>query len=266
MEIVGYFLALLIGVSLGLMGSGGSILTVPLLVYFFKIDAVLAVAYSLFLVGATSFIGAIRKFYHDALDIKNILYFGLPSLIAVYLTRKFFIPLVPNEIFFTNDFSISKNTLTLILFAFFMLFAAVKIIFARELNVQRSNTNFLQLGFYGFAIGCITALVGAGGGFLIIPALVLYTGIDMKRAVGTSLGIIAINSLIGFLGDVQTQGEKMDWMFLLSLTSLSVAGIFIGSNLSRFFSSQKLKQIFGWFVLCMAIIILINEILKINMK
>ncbi len=261
MEIAGYFASLLIGLSLGLIGGGGSILTVPVLVYLFDVDPVTATAYSLFIVGSTSLIGAIPKYRQGLIDLKTALIFGLPSIIAVFATRKFLLPLIPKKVFTIGDLVITKPILLMVLFAILMITASFTMI---KGNKQQSGDttvpsyNYPMIMLEGIVVGVLTGLVGAGGGFLIIPALVLFCKLPMKKAVGTSLLIIAAKSLIGFTGDLSNY--SMDWKLLLSVTAAAIAGIFIGNRLSNKISGDHLKKAFGWFVLAMGIYIIIKEL------
>lgn len=262
MEILGYIASVLIGISLGLIGGGGSILTVPVLVYLFGVDPVLATAYSLFIVGATSLVGAIPKYNQGFVNIKTAIIFGIPAIAAVYATRAFIIPLIPDEIFSIGSFVFTKSILMMILFAVLMVFASISMI--REKKNENGNNNGEQKFNYplilleGAVVGILTGLVGAGGGFLIIPALVLLSKLPMKQAVGTSLLIIAAKSLIGFTGDLKHY--TMDWQLLLIVTSLAIAGIFFGNWLSHKVDGARLKKWFGWFVLIMGIYIIVKEL------
>lgn len=263
MEIVGYLGAVLMGLSLGLIGGGGSILTVPILVYLFAIDAVLATAYSLFIVGLTSFVGSFSHIQQKNVDFQTALVFGVPSIIAVFITRLYLVPLIPNEIIQINSFVLTKPLALLLLFAIIMLLASYSMIRKTKEKLDTENDkieyNYPLILLEGSIVGIITGLVGAGGGFLIIPALVLLAKLPMKQAIGTSLLIIAAKSLIGFLGDVG--GEvNIDWNFLFVFSSIAVGGILAGSYLSKFVSDQKLKPIFGWFVLFMGVGIICKEI------
>jgi len=261
MEIIGYLTAILIGLSLGMIGGGGSILTVPVLVYLLGIDPVQATAYSLFIVGVTSIAGSVQFYRKDQIDIKTGIIFGLPSIAAVFLTRAWLVPAIPEVLFSLGAFELTKNIFTMLLFALLMIMASLSMIFKRK---PKSNSEGAKAGIApnvyvwilleGLVVGVLTGLVGAGGGFLIIPALVILTGMDMKRAVGTSLMIIAVKSLIGFTGDLMH--AEMDWQLLLIFTSLSVAGIFPGSALAARIDAEKLKKGFGFFVLLMGIYIL----------
>ncbi|TVZ51976.1 sulfite exporter TauE/SafE family protein [Dokdonia sp. Hel_I_53] len=261
-DFLGYFGALLIGIVLGLIGGGGSILTVPILVYILAFNPVIATAYSLFIVGTTSLVGAIKNMIKGMVDLKTAIIFAIPAFIAVYSTRAFLVPAIPEELFNINGFMVTKNLAIMLFFAIVMLFASVSMIRNKSKESDENTEityNYPLIIIEGLVVGTITGIVGAGGGFLIIPALVLFAKLPMKKAVATSLFIIAIKSLIGFIGDVQNL--VIDWPFLLSFTTLSVVGIFIGIYLNRFIDGKKLKKAFGWFVLIMGVYIIIKELL-----
>lgn len=262
MEILGYIASVLIGISLGLIGGGGSILTVPVLVYLFGVDPVLATAYSLFIVGSTSLVGAVPKYKQGFVNIKTAVIFGIPAIAAVYATRAFIIPLIPEEIFSVGKFVFTKSVLMMILFAVLMVFASISMILEKK-NENDSEAieqkfNYPLILLEGIVVGILTGLVGAGGGFLIIPALVLLSKLPMKQAIGTSLLIIAAKSLIGFTGDLKHY--TMDWQLLLIVTVLAIAGIFFGNWLSHKIDGARLKKWFGWFVLVMGIYIIVKEL------
>ena len=261
MEIIGYLASLIIGLSLGLIGGGGSILTVPVLVYLFGVDPVLATAYSLFIVGSTSLVGAFPKYKNGEINIKTAVIFGLPSIAAVYATRAFIVPAIPSTIMNLGSWTLTKPLLMMMIFAILMVFASVSMIRSKDKKKQDEGPqvfNYPMILLEGAIVGILTGLVGAGGGFLIIPALVLFSKLPMKQAIGTSLLIIAAKSLIGFTGDLGKQ--TMDWNLLLSVTALAIIGIFIGNALSKRVSAESLKKGFGWFVLLMGIYIIIKEL------
>ncbi|MGW1455710.1 sulfite exporter TauE/SafE family protein [Salegentibacter sp. UBA1130] len=261
LEILGYVGALVIGIVLGLIGGGGSILTVPVLVYLLAINPVTATAYSLFVVGASSLVGAFKNMQKKLVDFRTAIVFSIPAFIAVYATRKWMVPAIPESLFSVGDFEITKNIGIMLFFAIIMILASVSMI--RE-NGKKKNENekisynYPLIVLEGIVVGVLTGIVGAGGGFLIIPALVLLAKLPMKKAVATSLLIIAIKSLIGFIGDVQNM--NINWLFLGIFTGLSMVGMFIGIYLNKFIDGKKLKKGFGWFVLIMGIYIIWAEI------
>ena len=332
MLIAGYIAAVVIGFTLGLIGGGGSILTVPVLVYMLHINPVLATAYSLFVVGVSSTVGAFNYMKKGLLNYKTAIIFAVPSFIAVFLTRKFLVPAIPEQLFSIGELDITTEVLFILLLILAMIFvsllslnkifqgnkkhvktfllvtpAAIMVFLVRQFLIPRIPDNLIVIGDFtlsrdmgimlffalimllaglsmitkkksaeddkepkgiiynypmivveGATIGTITGIVGAGGGFLIIPALVLLARLPMKMAIGTSLLIIAVKSLAGFLGDLSNQ--SIDWVFLLSFTGLAIIGIFIGTYASRFIDNQKLKKGFGWFVLMMSVYIILKEL------
>lgn len=261
MEYIGFIFAVLIGISLGLIGSGGSILTVPVLVYLMNTNPITATAYSLFIVGITSFVGSLFYFKQKLIDYKAAIFFSIPALTAVFLTRYYILPAIPTELFTIGNFVVTNQVFIMLLFAILMFGAAISMIRKNgfEMSEKEVVFNYPFILIEGAVVGILTGLVGAGGGFLIIPALVILAKLPMKMAVGTSLVIIAIKSLIGFVGDLSISVE-MDWIILIGFSIFSILGIFIGSYISKFISSDKLKPIFGWFVLLMSIYIMGKEI------
>ena len=261
-NIIGYFAAGLIGISLGLIGGGGSILTVPVLVYLFHVEPSLATAYSLFIVGTTSLVGGVQSAIKHLVDFKTAIVFAIPSFIGVYLTRRYFVPLLPEDLFTLGTFVVTRDIAIMVFFAVIMLVAALSMI--RNHDKESPDNQAVQyiypmIMIEGLLVGALTGIVGAGGGFLIIPALVLFAKLPMKKAVGTSLIIIAAKSLIGFLGDIGS-GQQINFQFIAVVSVVAIAGIFLGSYLSRFIESRKLKTGFGWFVLVMGIYVIFNEV------
>ncbi|WP_338759366.1 sulfite exporter TauE/SafE family protein [Bernardetia sp. ABR2-2B] len=266
-EFIGYFSAIFIGVSLGLIGGGGSILTVPVLVYLFSIEPVVATAYSLFVVGLTSSVGAFNYFKQGLVRMKTALVFGIPSIFSVFLTRNYLVPAIPEEVFSAGSFVLTKGIFLMALFAVLMILASYKMIMSKNtaskeapqnIDVEKKAFNYPMIIIQGLVVGMITGLVGAGGGFIIIPALVFLLGLEMKEAIGTSLTIITLNSFFGFL--VSQNQLQTDWVLLLSLSAMSILGIFVGMKLSKRIDGKKLKPLFGWFVLIMGSYILMKEL------
>ena len=265
MDLLGYLSALLIGISLAMIGSGGSILTVPALVYLFDIAPVTATAYSLFIVGSTSLVGGIQKLVQRQVDLPTVMLFGIPSILAVFLTRMYLVPAVPDVVSQIAGFTITKNIFIMIVFAAMMLMSSYSMITSRNVSKGEKNEKppagpaYLLILLEGSMVGVLTGFVGAGGGFLIIPALVLLRKLPMKIAIGTSLVIIAAKSLVGFTGDLSHM--SMDWNLLGMFTLLSVSGIFAGNRLSKNIQGDKLRKGFGWFILVMSVYIFLRETL-----
>lgn len=265
MPIEGIISALFIGITLGVFGGGGSILAVPVFVYLLGIGPVLATAYSLFVVGISTLVGSTFKIFERLICFRTAITFAIPSVIAVYLVRAFLIPAIPVRLATFGDFVITKDLTIMVLFAVLMLGVAYSMIRVRktvEYNVdaKKSKYYYPMIALEGGLVGLLTGIVGAGGGFLIVPALVLLAKLPIKEAIGTSMFIIAAKSLIGFMGDIQS-GQAIDWMFLLTFSGLTVVGIGIGIYISKYISSNKLKSSFGVFVLIMSIVILGKELI-----
>ena len=268
MEILGYIGAIIMGLSLGLIGGGGSILTVPILVYLFVVDPVLATAYSLFIVGLTSLVGSFSHMRLGNIHWRTAIVFGIPSILAVYATRAWLVPAIPNPIFTLGTTAVSKSIGILIFFALIMVAAAYSMIRKPRASVEKAVDENVKFNYplilaEGAVVGTITGIVGAGGGFLIIPALVLLAKLPMKKAVGTSLIIIAAKSLIGFTGDLKGD-EFIDWSFLGVFSVVAIVGILVGSMLSKHIPNEKLKPAFGWFVLAMGVYIIGRELTHLS--
>lgn len=261
LEIFGYVSALIIGISLGLIGGGGSILAVPVLAYLFSVNEKVATAYSLFIVGSSALVGGIKQHFKGYVDWKTAIVFGLPAIAGVTLVRHYVVPALPDILFTVGDFEFTRRMGMFGLFAALMIPAAFSMLKERKNKKEKSGPvkyNYPLILIEGLVVGAITGFIGAGGGFLIIPALVILANVEMKVAVGTSLIIIAVKSLMGFfLGDAFTM--DIDWQFLAIFTSLSLVGIFIGSYLGNFIDGKKLKKGFGYFIFVMAAFIFYME-------
>jgi uncharacterized protein len=262
MEIAGYLAAVLIGVSLGLIGGGGSILTVPVFVYLLHVHPVLATTYSLFVVGSCSLVGSVRSYYKKLIDFQVVAYFGLPSLLSVFIIRRYVLPIIPDHLFNIGELIVDKGVFLMVLFALLMLAAAASMIRngtkpqtpVKSDNKKRKSGLLVQ----GLLVGAVTGLLGAGGGFLIIPSLVLISRLPMKIAVGSSLTIMAISSYFGFFSTLSHY--NINWPQLLLFTAIAVVGIFAGTAFSDKIPGQALKKGFGWFVLAIGLFILVHEL------
>ena len=252
LEIVGFLSAFLVGISLGLLGSGGSALAMPVLVYIFKINEKLATAYSLFIVGSSALLASYRYGLKKSINYKVATYFGLPSVIGVVLVRYYLVQEIPENIISFDYLTITSRNLILGLFSILMIIAGYQMIKKKKHIKKRVNKKFnASLAVLeGVAVGSLTGLVGAGGGFLIVPSLILLYGLKMKVAIGTSLFIISFKSLLGFfIGDVQK--NLIDWEFLGAFSFIALLGIIIGLTLSQHIKTKLLKKGFGFFVICL---------------
>lgn len=264
MVYLGYFAAILIGVLLGLIGAGGSILTIPVLVYLIGIEPVHATSYSLFIVGVSALIGGLRYMKNNLICLRTMLVFGIPSVISIFFTRKYLLHAIPNHLFNIGSVEINKDGALMMLLAILMIIASYTMIrkpSSVRMDLHKHNNEqyrYFLIFQQGVIVGLLVGLVGAGGGFLIIPALVVLAKLPMKKAVGTSLAIIALNSSIGFLSDFGT--HEFDWRFIGIFSGFAVFGIVLGSYLTKYVSGSKLKPGFGWFILVMGIYIIGKEL------
>jgi uncharacterized membrane protein YfcA len=260
MEIIGFIAALVIGISLGLIGGGGSILTIPLLVYLFHIQPTIATGYSLFIVGVSSLAGAYTSYRNGNIHFKAVLYFGISSIITVVLIRRLLIPIIPEQLFKIGNLEITRSLLTMVLLALVMILASFKMIFKTPvLNTSKNYTMpYGSAILRGVQIGILTGLLGAGGGFLIIPVLIFSFHLPMKKAIGSSLLIIALNALFGFVSDLSQY--EIHWKLLLIITLNAVIGTFIGNAIGLKISGEKLKKGFGIFVLLAGMYIILHEL------
>lgn len=297
MVLIGYLASVLMGLSLGLLGGGGSILTVPILYYFFKQDSLLATTNSLFVVGITALVGAVIHAKKGSIEVKTGILFAVPSFAGVFVARHLILPNLPQTLFAAFGITLTKPLLVMLTFAALMVMAARAMIRSGnaelrnkneserrtqllpeigiskmrsaspstvgvESNTMRMSTiQYINIGFKGFLVGCTTGFVGAGGGFLIIPALVILLNLPIRLAIGTSLAIIAANSLFGF-GISYSLSESTDWQLLLTVCGLGVVGIFFGQKLSSRIHDRHLKSGFGYFVLIVGSFILLDQIAK----
>ena len=262
MEFLGYVSALIIGISLGLIGGGGSMLAVPVLAYLFSLDEKVATAYSLFIVGSSALVGGLKQHFKGLVDWRTAIIFGIPAIVGVSVVRHYIVPALPEVLFNIGDFKFSRRMGMFGLFAVLMIPSAFSMLKANKekQNVGAVKYNYPLILVEGLLVGVITGMIGAGGGFLIIPALVILANIEMKIAIATSLIIIASKSLLGFfLGDVFT--IDIDWQFLALFTTISLVGIFIGSYIGNFTDEKKLKKGFGYFILVIALFIFYMEFL-----
>lgn len=266
MILLGYILGVLIGICLGMMGAGGAIMTIPVLVYVFGIDTETSTTYSLFIVGITAMIGTVGYIRNNFYDFKTVVFFGLPSIVSVILTSKFLLPAIPNVVFSAGSFEITRPLLIMILFAILMILSALAMIRSSR-AIQKEDYSGLKKYRYGLIllqgllVGIITGLLGAGGGFIIVPALVILAHLPMKKAVGTSLVIITTNCVFGFLTKMSFV-NLIDWNFLLIFSVFTVAGIISGIFFSKYVNGEKLKFWFACFMLIMGAFLIVQESLK----
>lgn len=258
----GYLGVFLVGGVLGLLGGGGSILSVPILTYLFGFPASTATVYSLFLVGVSSLIGTASYLQRNLVAPKVGTFFLVPSIAGVTFARRIILPALPAEIIHVENFVLTKDRLILLVFALVMVIASYSMLRARGETSPLpagSEGSPVRIGTFGFAAGLLMGFVGAGGGFLVIPVLVEWGKLPMKLAIGTSLLIITVSSLMGFAGDIAA-GTPVDWRFLTVLCVLSILGVLAGARVSTHISGARLKRAFGILVLAIALIIVVSEL------
>lgn len=259
MEIAGYLALIGVGIMLGITGGGGSILSVPILVYLFSLDVVMASAYSLFIVGITSMVGTVLKQKERVVDIRSGLVFAVPSILAAFSTRKWVLASIPDLIFRFESFVLTKRALLLGILALVIIVVSARTILngKTQANIGAPINNYGLIPM-GLVTGVLAGLLGVGGGFLILPALVVFARIPFASAVGTTLFIIALNSLLGFVGDLLNYA--INWTFLLSITVLSIVGVYVGILSNKVVPAHSLQKSLGWITLGLGIWILVNEL------
>jgi uncharacterized protein len=256
-HIIGYFFSILIGFSLGILGGGGSILTIPVLVYFFGMDPVIATTYSLFIVGVTAVSGSITNYRMNNVDYRTVVLFGTPSIAVLFIVRKWLVNLIPSTIFISGDFIITKSIFIMIMFSTLMLISGLSMIKARTYSPSKEKQSFTRLTIQGCITGAVTGFIGIGGGFIIVPSLVLFAGLSMKKAIGTSLTIITFNCIVGIVSNL-TAVQSVNFVFLLTFSALAILGILAGTWATRFIPEKRLKPFFGWLILAMSVIIFLK--------
>jgi len=260
-HLAGYFLCVFIGFSLGLIGGGGSILTIPMLVFFFGVDPVIATTYSLFIVGLTAISGSVDHYRMSNIDYKTVLLFGIPSVIVLFIMRRWLLGLIPTTILQIGAWVLSKSLFIMIIFSMTMLIAGWSMVKKNKYVHSPERLSYSRLILQGCITGAITGFIGIGGGFIIVPSLVLFAGLPMKRAIGTSLVIITINCLVGILGNIEVV-ESLNFIFLTILAALAIIGILIGTWSIRFIPDKQLKPVFGWVILVLSAVIFVRIFLE----
>lgn len=259
MVVLGYVAIVGIGIVLGSMGAGGSMLAIPVLVYIFMIDVDTASAYSLFLVGITSLAGAGLNRRKQLVSMRTAFGFGIPSVTGAFICRKWIIVLIPDLIWECGGLQITKAHTLLVLFSVLMTVSSVAMLVKQEpRGPSLCRPDGPRLMGLGFVVGCVASLAGAGGGFLILPALIILARLPFATAAGTSLLIIACNCLVAFCGDVLNRA--IDWHFLLALTALAILGLLSGYWWHRKNQCRvSWKRGFAWFTMAVGVMILVKE-------
>lgn len=264
--IVGYILALIVGLLMGMLGAGGSLIFL-ILVYVLGRDGTLAGGYTLFLVGLTASIGLIRKFRDKEVAYRIGLLIAIPTMLGTLLDRWYLIHLIPDPLFTIGSFTLGKDPFLLTFFSSILLLSSLSMLGFINPGLTDTNqdegfvSNYPKVIGLSFLIGVISGLVGAGGGVLVVPMLFLLVGMRMRLAIGTSLFVIAIKSMLGFaFGDVIMMGDRIEWDFLLLFVSSMIAGIIAGTYLGKKVQAIRLRRGFGWMLLIMSFLVMINEL------
>jgi uncharacterized membrane protein YfcA len=232
-------LAALIGLSLGLLGSGGSIVTLPVLVYVARIPAQQAVGMSLVIVGGTSALGALLNLRQGAFDWRAAAFFSASGTVGAFVGAKF-----------TH---LVSATMLMFLFGALMLVVGIRMLRKGETKAAAHGCRPLRCLAVGVAVGVLTGFLGVGGGFLILPALVLFAGLEMKPAIGTSLAIIAVNCIGGLIG--QLRYANFDWRLTLVFLLVAMAGMVAGAVFAKNLSAAVLRRGFAWCVLLLGVVL-----------
>lgn len=265
LEIIGYFLSIIIGLSVGLLGGGGAILAVPMLVYFFNVDAEIATGYSLVIVAISSVLSIWQKRGIDGnFSLKIFLQFGLPSILMIYITKAIFVPQIPNLLIFSPKIILTKNMFLMMVFSVILLLSSISMLGKskeNELNATPTKEHSIfNIMLSGAFVGFLTGIIGVGGAFVIVPALIFFFSMETKEAIKNSLAIVIANSIVGFYG-FSRAAYKIDWMLLVYISAVALIGVVIGSKLNKKMSGSNLKTIFGWMNLILSLILILKEII-----
>ena len=265
MYIVGIVLSLFIGAVLGLVGGGGSILTVPLVHYFFGESMFLATTYSLFVVAVASGMGVVQRLGQNEVDFKKGVIFVIPSMLTAFGIRAFVMPMFPIS-FSLVELELSRDIVITILLIIVMFYVGFRTLFSVNLpSPSEKTTSVTLIVLFGVLTGTLSGFIGAGGGFIIVPIL-LRMGMNMKKAVGTSLFIIMVQSAVALLGDLSTkeimEEGGINWPILFSITSATVAGVYFGSRFQKKMTGTVLRKIFSFLILMVAIGLIVKMALN----
>lgn len=265
-QLIGYAGAFAIGLVMGTTGSGGSAMAVPIFNYLFLMDMHSTTAHSLFVVGMSASAGVLLNLRKHRLDWQLSFLFAIPMAITVYLVRRFLLPSIPDVLFHlpTYELTITRDLTIMVLFGVLMAIAAILTIKDGKAKIpvqQEIKKHPLPVLFFGMLIGVITGITGTGGGFLIVPVLVVFLRLPIKKAIAISLMIIALKSFMGFIGDVGS--VEIDWILLLSFTAISLTGMTIGIQSSHLIAEKNLKKGFGYVVLGISLLVLCKEMVQL---
>tara|TARA_B100000902_G_scaffold389892_1_gene437867 strand:+ start:1071 stop:1844 length:774 start_codon:yes stop_codon:yes gene_type:complete len=255
-DLLGYLLFIFAGLFFGLFGSGGSIIIIPILIYIFKINSYEATTYSLLLVFFISIFGTLQHVNKNNLHLKKILFFIIPTLLFTAISRIFIFPNIPNHIQLLN---ISKESLLMIVFSIVIFLSACSL-FKSPLMYVKSNFKIILI-LTGVFIGIFTGLLGIGGGFIILPALILFAKMDMKQAASSTLFIIMLNTLLAIMLEITIFKFEFKWDFIVYILLSSFIGVKIGMYLLNKIDVNIIKKLFSFSLLLLSLLILLIELL-----
>ena len=256
LEILGYFLFLFAGLFFGLFGSGGSIIIIPILIYIYQLSIYEATSYSLLLVFLISVFGTIKHIKQKNFDIQNIIIFITPTLFFTAISRVFLFPNIPDFIAILN---ISKDNLLMILFSIVIFFSGISVFQSHQISIK--NHFNIRLILTGIIVGLLTGLLGIGGGFIILPALILFANMNMKQAASSTLFIIMLNTLLAILLEFTVFNFRFDFIFISCILLSSLVGVLIGMYLLNKINQNLTKKMFSVTLLLLSLVIFFIELL-----
>lgn len=256
----GLILTVFSGLTLGLVGGGGTILMLPILHYVMGFSISASTRLSMAIVGVTAFVGSLEYFRRGDVAIRAGFIFAIPSLLSVTMVRAFILPKIPTSIATVGHVEITKDKAILLLFSCVMILVAMAMLRPVENPSRAIKNSVLSMSLSSAIVGLLTGFVGAGGGFLIVPALHLILNLPLRMAIGTSLFVIFINSVVGFAADL-IKGSPLPWSSLAIVIVASVLGMFFGLTVSKKVRQHQLKKAFAFFILIIASLIFLKEFL-----
>lgn len=260
--VVGHFFIFLMGLILGMMGAGGSILTIPIFVYLFNMEPFIAATHSLFVVAVTALFGSFSYIRKKEISVVKGITFIIPSFLGVVFAKKFILNIIPMTIYRSSHIQITKNFIIMTVFSILMMAASWTILKNKiyEAHFNNKKSHRLVMALLGFVVGVVIGFVGIGGGFIMIPVFVILMGLKMREAIGTSLVIISINALFGFLLSLNEFSVLINWQFLSIASLIAILGALMGSRYSHLINEKKLKFFFGWAILYLSLFIIGEQI------
>ncbi len=262
-----FLIGVLIGGVLGLTGGGGSLL-LPTFTYLFEFPVQLATGYTLILTGATAAVGVVPRIRNQEVDYAAAVCLVLPVLLGTLLVRAWLFELVPDVVLEIAGTPVGKRTLVMFIFAGIVLLSWATMIGLigsnlkpnPEMRTAHPLRYCALMTICGLAIGILSAFIGAGGGVMLVPLMVIVMGLEMRTVIGTTLLIVAIKSTIGFVGDIWTQGARIDVLFLAKFFGAMGIGVLLGATVAQRVSPSALKIGFAWFLLSIALFVILKEL------